>query len=272
MGGVGNHRSAPWSRACCSALSRPLVARLFDPGLTLAVDLCAVPRRAADAADRPVREAGALNRRYLLERRRLRSSWLRICAAVAAGRQRLSPRARHQHPELRGAGDRLGAVLGPDPLHLARHRRVLRHRRLHGRPCWARVLPWPLVLLDRGRGRRSWWRWWSGFPRCACPASISSSSPSASPSSIRQLVTWYEVNIHARGRPLRLRRYHRRPRSTGSSWRSPCWRLLTGFLIRRSRLGLALRVIGDDETVARHCRHRHHARQARAVRPQRRCS
>ena len=27
---------------------------------------------------------------------------------------------------------------------------------------------------------------------------------------------------------------------------------LAGFLIRRSRLGLALRVIGDDETVARH--------------------
>ena len=43
-----------------------------------------------------------------------------------------------------------------------------------------------------------------------------------------------------------------RSRSTGSSSRSPCWCFFAGWLIRRSRLGLALRVIGDDETVARH--------------------
>jgi branched-chain amino acid transport system permease protein len=32
-----------------------------------------------------------------------------------------------------------------------------------------------------------------------------------------------------------------------------CLVFLVGWLIQRSRLGLALRVIGDDETVARHC-------------------
>ena len=68
---------------------------------------------------------------------------------------------------------------------------------------------------------------------------------------IRQLVTWYEVNIH---------------RSVGRyvfvnvTQSEIYWQLLAlavavflaGWLIRRSRLGLALRVIGEDETVARH--------------------
>ena len=68
---------------------------------------------------------------------------------------------------------------------------------------------------------------------------------------IRQLVTWYEVNIH---------------RSVGRyvfvdiTQNQIYWQLLAlvllvlvaGWLIGRSRLGLALRVIGEDETVARH--------------------
>jgi len=68
---------------------------------------------------------------------------------------------------------------------------------------------------------------------------------------IRQLVTWYEVNIH---------------RSVGRyvfvdiTQNQIYWQLLVlavlvfaaGWLIGRSRLGLALRVIGEDETVARH--------------------
>jgi branched-chain amino acid transport system permease protein len=68
---------------------------------------------------------------------------------------------------------------------------------------------------------------------------------------IRQLVTWYEVNItKSIGRYIFL----------DISMRQIYWQLLallalvllTGWLIRRSRLGLALRVIGEDETVARH--------------------
>jgi len=69
---------------------------------------------------------------------------------------------------------------------------------------------------------------------------------------IRQLVTWYEVNVH---------------RSVGRyvfvdvTQEAIYWQLLAlailvfaaGWLIGRSRLGLALRVIGEDETVARHC-------------------
>ena len=43
-----------------------------------------------------------------------------------------------------------------------------------------------------------------------------------------------------------------RSRSTGSCWRSPSLVFVAGWLIGRSRLGFALRVIGDDETVARH--------------------
>lgn len=68
---------------------------------------------------------------------------------------------------------------------------------------------------------------------------------------IRQLVTWYEVNIHKSiGRYIFLDISHE----------AIYWQLLglivlvllAGWLIGRSRLGLALRVIGEDETVARH--------------------
>ena len=69
---------------------------------------------------------------------------------------------------------------------------------------------------------------------------------------IRQLVTWYEVNLHGSvGRYI----------FAGITSEGIYWRLLalavlvlgTGWLIRHSRLGLAVRVIGQDETVARHC-------------------
>jgi branched-chain amino acid transport system ATP-binding protein/branched-chain amino acid transport system permease protein len=68
---------------------------------------------------------------------------------------------------------------------------------------------------------------------------------------IRQLVTWYEVNVTKTvGRYVFL----------NISQETIFWELLAlavavflvGWLIRRARLGLALRVIGDDETVARH--------------------
>jgi branched-chain amino acid transport system permease protein len=68
---------------------------------------------------------------------------------------------------------------------------------------------------------------------------------------IRQLVTWYEVNIHKSvGRYIFL----------AISQEAIYWQLLAlavlvlvvGWLIDRSRLGMALRVIGEDETVARH--------------------
>jgi len=69
---------------------------------------------------------------------------------------------------------------------------------------------------------------------------------------IRQLVSWYEINIHGSvGRYIFL----------SITTEQIYWQLLalaalvfvTGWSIRRSRLGLALRVIGDDEVVARHC-------------------
>lgn len=68
---------------------------------------------------------------------------------------------------------------------------------------------------------------------------------------VRQLVTWYEVNVtRVIGRYIFL----------DITQRQIYWQLLvllalvllTGWLIKRSRLGLALRVIGEDELVARH--------------------
>ena len=68
---------------------------------------------------------------------------------------------------------------------------------------------------------------------------------------IRQIVTWYEVNIHGS-----VGRYIFSDITQSVIY----WQLLTlavavlivGWLIARSRLGLAARVIGEDETVARH--------------------
>jgi branched-chain amino acid transport system permease protein len=68
---------------------------------------------------------------------------------------------------------------------------------------------------------------------------------------VRQLVTWYEVN-----KTRTLGRYIFLDISAGQIY----WQLLAlavlvfaaGLLVRRSRLGLALRVIGEDEAVARH--------------------
>ena len=68
---------------------------------------------------------------------------------------------------------------------------------------------------------------------------------------IRQVVTWYEVNIHGS-----VGRYIFADTTTeGIYWRLLLLALLVlgvGWLIRRSRLGLAVRVIGQDEMVARH--------------------
>jgi len=69
---------------------------------------------------------------------------------------------------------------------------------------------------------------------------------------VRQLVTWFEVN-----KTRTLGRYVFADITAAQIY----WQLLAlavlvfaiGFLIGRSRLGLALRAIGDDETVARHC-------------------
>ena len=69
---------------------------------------------------------------------------------------------------------------------------------------------------------------------------------------IRQLVTWYEVNVAGSvGRYIFV----------DVTQEGIYWQLLVlaaavfavGWLIQHSRLGLALRVIGDDEGVARHC-------------------
>jgi branched-chain amino acid transport system permease protein len=69
---------------------------------------------------------------------------------------------------------------------------------------------------------------------------------------IRQLVAWYEINIHGSvGRYI-----FADTTSEGIYWRLLAlvvMVLVAGWLIRHSRLGLAVRVIGQDEAVARHC-------------------
>src|SRR4029078_2012907 len=70
---------------------------------------------------------------------------------------------------------------------------------------------------------------------------------------IRQLVVWFEVN-----KSRVLGRYV----FVNITQADIYWQLLAltaavfllGWLIARSRLGFALRVIGEDETVEKHCR------------------
>ncbi len=68
---------------------------------------------------------------------------------------------------------------------------------------------------------------------------------------IRQLVTWYEVNVtRALGRYVFVD-----VDQTQIYWQMLALAaavFLAGWLVGRSRLGFALRIIGDDETVARH--------------------
>ncbi len=69
---------------------------------------------------------------------------------------------------------------------------------------------------------------------------------------VRQLITWYEVNVTGTlGRyvflPLEPRHVYWQLLALGAVTIAISW------AIGRSRLGLALRVIGDDETVAAHC-------------------
>jgi branched-chain amino acid transport system permease protein len=68
---------------------------------------------------------------------------------------------------------------------------------------------------------------------------------------IRAVVAWYEVNIHGSvGRYI-----FAETTSEGIYWRLLLLAVMVlgaGWLIRRSRLGLAVRVIGQDEEVARH--------------------
>jgi branched-chain amino acid transport system permease protein len=69
---------------------------------------------------------------------------------------------------------------------------------------------------------------------------------------IRQVVTWYEVNVHRS-----VGRYVFVDVTQNAIYLQllalVVLVLVAGWLIGRSRLGLALRVIGEDETVARHC-------------------
>ena len=69
---------------------------------------------------------------------------------------------------------------------------------------------------------------------------------------IRAIVAWYEVNIHGSvGRYI-----FADTTSEGIYWRLLALLVMVlgaGWLIRHSRVGLAVRVIGQDETVARHC-------------------
>ena len=266
MGGVGNIAGALLA-GLMLGLAETAVARLVDPGLTIAVTyalfLVVLLWRPTGLFGR----AGALKPapRPRARRRDRRAARLR-----AAGRQRLSARARHQPALFHRAGDRLGDVLRPDPLHLARDRRVLRHRRLYGRGARAnscrgrRCSPRPALIgiavaLVVGLSTLRL----SGIYFVIFTFGLSEL--------IRQLVTWYEINVNRSvGRYIFLEHHDRADLLAAARARRP-----------RAARRLADRPLAPRPCAARDrqrrgggapCRHRHHARQARDVRARARCS
>ncbi len=160
----------PWRRCCSIPASSPSSTSRSSPSC------CCGARRACSAAaaepERPLRVP-----KYAPAHRRTGRAAVR-----AVLRQHLLAVARHQHPDLHRARHRLGLLLGPDPIRVARRLGLLRHRRLRHRGPRAR-----LFLSCRPAGRRrdrhSCSPPSSASPPCGSRACTSSSSPSASPRS-----------------------------------------------------------------------------------------
>ena len=149
-------------------------------------------------------------------------------------------------------------------------RRVLRHRRLCGRRARRAVVPWPVVLLAAAARRACAVALVVGLSTLAAVRHLFRHlhfRPRRAHPPARDLVRGQR---HRLGRPLSLPRHHAASRSTGSCsrWRPPCFvdRLADRPLAARPRAARDRRRRGGG--AAR--RHRHHARQARAVRDQRR--
>ena len=192
MGGVGNLLGA-WSPACCSASPRRSSRASSIPGLTLAANyalfLAVLLLRPTGLFGR----AGAMSR--ACSRCRVGLARARRSRSCRSRRRLLASALAHQHAELHRAGHRLGAVLRPDALHLARHRRLLRHRRLHGRRCSARAAVaagagWSPALHRRARSRSS-----SALATLRLSGIYFVIFTFGLAELIRQLVTWYEVNV-----------------------------------------------------------------------------
>ena len=215
MGGVGNIAGALVA-GLMLGLAETAVARLVDPGLTIAVTYALFLIVLLWRPTGTVREAGPLKPLHGLALGAALVALLAFVPKVASGYQlALGIIASLLHR----AGDRLGAVLRADALHLARDRRVLRHRRLYGRGAQA----------NSCRGRRC-----SRSPALigiavALVVGLSTLRLSGIyfviftfglSELIRQIVTWYEININRSvGRYIFIE-HHAPSRSTGSFSRS----------------------------------------------------
>jgi ABC-type branched-subunit amino acid transport system permease subunit len=237
------------------------VARLVDPGLTIAVTyllfIVVLLWRPTGLFGRP---AGEARLRPRARRRARRAARLR-----AESRERLPARARHQPALLTVLATAWALFSGPT------HYISLATVAFFGIGAYTVAVLAKAAVARGARGR--------GLIGIAVALVVGLSTLRLSgiyfviftfglSELIRQLVSWYEINVQPLGRPLHLPQHHDRadllaaPRTHGA-------RVLVGWLIGRSRLGLALRVIGNDEVVARHCGIRYDGRQARDVCAQR---
>ena len=199
----------------------------------------------------PVREAGALKPRDAFW---VAAAAARVVAAAgrrAAVRQRLSARARHQPADTSRCWRRPGRC-SPGPTHYI----SLATAAFFGIGAYTIA-----VLADSCRGR-----WcWSRAARSALLRGAGRRAVDAAP--VRHLFRHLQLRPGRTDPPARhlVRGQHLTARSAATSSSTPrpadllaaagavpSLVLGAGWLIRRSRLGLALRVIGEDETVARH--------------------
>ena len=194
MGGVGNLLGA----LVAGPDPRPRRDRGRAPGRSrpdARGQLRALPRRAAGAADRPVREGGAVSRRELLALAPLRLVAVALLAACRSSPAATSSRSASACCSYAVLATAWALFSGPDPLHLARHRRLLRHRRLHRRRA-RRGAAVAAGAGDRRARSASPSRSSSASRRCGCRGIYFVIFTFGLAELIRQLVTWYEVNIH----------------------------------------------------------------------------
>ena len=197
MGGVGNMHGRAGRGAAARACRDRRVARLVDPGLTLAATYALFLIALAGAANRAVREARAVSLRTC----RGLSSALVVVVVLAACRW--LPAAIMLALAISMLSFTMLATAwalfsGPTHYISLATRCLLRPRRLHRGGRLAEHAALAARAADCAPRSASPSRSSSAFRRCACPASTSSSSRSAWRSSMRQLVTWYEVNINGR--------------------------------------------------------------------------
>ena len=249
MGGVGNLLGCLVA-GLALGLSEALVATFVDPGLTLAVNFALFLRRAAGETGRPVR-AGAAMTPWRATFGAAMLAGLIVLALLPAWINAYHLALAISLLQFTILATAWGMFSGPTR-YVSLATTAFFGVGAYTVAVLGEVLSWPLVLAIAARDRRHDGGDRGPCRRCGSAACILSSSPSVSPNWCAS--SWSgSRSTNPACSDVTCSSISPSAISTGSCWRwpSPCF--VIGFFIARSRLGFALRIIGEDETVAQHC-------------------